>query len=112
MGRRTISWTEGEDGFLSLCRFREFLVFEIFGVEQLYQRVTEQVRVIPIVETPLKLVEVVVKMLCTDLVKRANDGTLEQAPYAFHAVRVNIASHLAFNTSHLGDAIALICGLP
>ena len=32
-------------------------------------------------------------MLPTDLVERAHDGTLEQAPHAFNAVRVHVTDH-------------------
>ena len=46
-----------------------------------------------IVETPLKLIEVGVKVLFAELMVTADDRPLEQAPDALHRVRVNVAAH-------------------
>ena len=69
----------------------ELPVGERVGVHDAPQGVSEDVRVVPVVEPPFQFFEVAVQMLRTDLVERADDGALQQAPDAFDAVRVHIA---------------------
>ena len=66
-------------------------VLESPGIHDPTERVTEDVRVIAVVETPLKLFEVTVKVLHADVVEGPNDRALEQAPDVLDGVRVNVS---------------------
>ena len=79
----------------ALCRliFRQFLVFKIRRLQKSEQRIAEQIRVVPIVESKFKLVKVAVEMFHTELMVRADDRTLEQRPRTFNGVCVNIATN-------------------
>ena len=55
-------------------------------VDDALERVAEDVAVVAVVEPPLQLFEVAVKMLRADLVESPDNGTLEQAPDALDAV--------------------------
>ena len=53
----------------------------------------EDLRIVPIVESPLQFLQVSVQMFDADLVERTDDGPLEQAPNALNAVCVNITDN-------------------
>lgn len=55
--------------------------------------IPEGVLVVPVVVPKLHFLEEGVQVLHADLVERANDGALEQAPHAFDAVGVHVANH-------------------
>lgn len=73
--------------------FRQFLVFKVRWCDEPKQRITEQARVIPVVETKLKLVKVTIKMLDADIMVRANNRPLKERPDVFKGVRVSNAAH-------------------
>jgi hypothetical protein len=54
----------------------------------------ENIRVLAIVESKRKLVEIKRKVLRADLVVVANDGTLQQTPERFNRLRVNLAANV------------------
>src|SRR6185295_19227410 len=62
--------------------------------QQFFECITEDERVITIVETEFKLIEVAVKMLHADLMIRPDYGAFEQPPSAFNAVCMYIAPHI------------------
>jgi len=68
----------------------QFLISDVPRIHDTIERVYEDMRIITIVVTPLKLFYVAIHVLNAHLVKRPYDGTLKQAPYALNAVRVNI----------------------
>ena len=71
------------------------------GVDDPLHGVTEDMRVVAVVESPLQFLKVAVQVLDAHLVKGADDGTLEQAPHALYAVGVNIAHNpLLGNMAH------------
>ena len=69
----------------------QILIGEVVGCKDSPHGVSEDVRVVSVVEPPLKLFEVAVQMLGADFVERAHDGPLEQAPDALDAVGVNVS---------------------
>lgn len=73
---------------------REFLVWKCARVNEFQNRVAEQIRILSVVEAPLKFIEVAVEMLFRNLMERADDGPLEQAERALDGVRVNVAAHV------------------
>ena len=70
-----------------------FPVGHMVGVDDALERVAKNVAVVSVVEPPLQLFEVAVKMLRADLVESPDNGTLEQAPYALDAVGVNVSDN-------------------
>ena len=72
------------------------IVGECVRVHDAPEGVAEDVRVVPVVESPLELLEVAVHVLGAHLVERADDRPLEQAPDAFYAVRVNVSGDPLF----------------
>ena len=69
----------------------QLLVGKIAGVDNPPQRVTEDVRVGTVVESPLQFLQVAVHVLAAHLVESADDGSLEQAPHSLDPVSVNFA---------------------
>ena len=66
-------------------------ILQRIGVHDAGQRVSEDMRVVAVVVSPLQLFEVAVHMLHADLVERTDNGALEQAPYAFYVVGVHVS---------------------
>src|SRR6267142_4690224 len=73
---------------LSECPVREHV-----RLEQRTQCVAEQEIVVTVVESPSELIEVRVKVLDAEMVVRAEDAALEQAPGRLDGVGVNVAAH-------------------
>ena len=69
----------------------QFLIGEVVGRKDTPQSVSEDVLVVSVVEPPLQFFKVAVQMLGADLVERAHNGPLEQAPDALDAVGVNVS---------------------
>jgi hypothetical protein len=57
-------------------------------------RGSENVRVLPVIEAPRKLVQVQRQVLLADVVVRPDDAALQQAPEGFKIVRVDVAAHI------------------
>lgn len=74
----------------------QYSVFKRFGIHDPAENVPENVWVIAIVESSLELLKIVIHVLGAHLVEYIDEGTLEQTPYAFHAVGVNVAHGLHF----------------
>ena len=64
-----------------------------FGVQNAAQCVGEDIRVIPVVESPFQFFEVAVHMLETHIVKCSYYRTLEQAPDPLDPVSVNVSDN-------------------
>jgi hypothetical protein len=60
------------------------------------ERVPEQVRIITVIKSKLKLIEITVKMFDGNLMIRANNGSLEKTPNTFQRVSVTYAAHPFF----------------
>ena len=58
----------------------EVFMLDVLRVQQPEQCVSEQPRVVPVVEAPFQLVEVGVQVLDADLVVGPDDGPLQEAP--------------------------------
>ena len=69
----------------------QFFVGKIASVDNPTQRVTEDVRVGAVVESPLQFLKVAVHVLAAHLVECADDGSLEQDPHSLDPVCVNVA---------------------
>ncbi len=80
----------GQNKLQSLILRSELLVGQGTSLEQ---RIPEQVRVMPVVEPPLQLVQVGVQMLDRQLVLGASDRPLQKAPDAFDGLGVGIMPH-------------------
>lgn len=74
--------------------FNQFRVRQSLCQQQLEHRVAEHVRVLAVVEPELKFIAVSVKVLCRDLMIRADDRTLEKRPYVLYGVGMNFASNV------------------
>ena len=74
----------------------QLLVGKIASVDDPLHGVMEDLRVVPVVETPFQFFEVAVQMLDADLVERSDNRTLEQRPYALDPVGVNVPDHPLF----------------
>jgi len=74
---------------LTLCG-SEFLEFDVVGSEHSPDSVTEQKRVLAIVETPRHFVEIGRKMLCTHTMPRSDDAAFQQGKCGFYRVRGQI----------------------
>ena len=74
-----------------LCH--QLLVSQRSGVHNSLHGVMENLRVSPIVESPLQFLQVAVQMLDADLVERSDNRSLEQAPHTFDSVGVNFPDH-------------------
>ena len=68
----------------------QLLIRHVWSADDALKRVIEDVRVLPVVETPLQFFEVAVHVLAAHLVEGADDRALEQAPHAFDAVSVHV----------------------
>ena len=64
-----------------------------FGVQNAAQCVGEDIRVIPVVETPLQFFQVTIKMLDAHVMECSDNRPLEQTPHAFDAVGVDLADN-------------------
>lgn len=64
--------------------------------QQFLHRVSEDKRVVPIVEPKLEFVKVTVKMLHADSMIRADDRPLEQGPRSLNRIRVNVSANPLF----------------
>lgn len=73
--------------------FHQFLVGEVVGSNEFTQRIPEKVWIVSVIEPPLKLVEVSVKMFCADFVVSTHNGTLQEAPNVFDGVSMDIISN-------------------
>src|SRR6185295_19764168 len=69
----------------------EFLVFHLWRIDESSQCISKQIWILSSIEAPLELIEVRLKVLSRNLVKRADQRTLKQAPNALNAVCVDIA---------------------
>ena len=74
-----------------LSRFSQLLQWQLLSIHQLQKSIAKQELVAAIVKPMLKLVQIGVQMFQTDFVIRTDDGALQQAPDAFHAVRMHVA---------------------
>ena len=72
------------------------MIGEVPGVHNPAQGIAEDVRVVPIVVTPLQLLKVAVQMLDAHLVESPDNRALEKGPYALDAVGVHIPDNPLF----------------
>ena len=79
---------------LQLSGFREFLVFEILGMDQFEHRVPKQERILAVVEPPRHFVKVGRQMLCRYTMPSPHDPAFEQAESGFNGVCVDVAFHV------------------
>lgn len=77
----------------------QFSVFKRFGIHDPAEDVLKNVWVVAVVESSLELLKIVIHVLGAHLVEYTDEGTLEQIPYAFHAVGVNVALGLHYTSS-------------
>ena len=68
----------------------------MLGLEKYKQGVSEEPRVVPIVEPPFKLVQVGVKVLDGDVVVGADDRPLQEAPNVLDGVGVGVSPYPLF----------------
>ena len=66
-------------------------VCEVSRIDDALERVDENIGIVAVVESPLELLKIAIHVLDAHLVECPREGTLEQAPHALHAVRVNVA---------------------
>ena len=62
----------------------------MIGIDYPLKGISEDMSIILVGVPPFKLLQVSSQMLTGNLVERPNDGTLEQGPYAFYKVGVNV----------------------
>ncbi len=72
----------------------EFFVFEVRSLNQLDERIAEQVRILTVVEPEAHFVQVGREMLRADFMPRSNNAALEQGKHRFHGVCVNISRYI------------------
>jgi hypothetical protein len=61
------------------------LICECIGIEKPYERISEQIWILSVVEPPFHFIEVSIQMLSRELMIRASDRPLEEAPDTFPA---------------------------
>src|SRR5207253_7056959 len=96
-GARTLSATYlSRSGSVTLMRSSatdELSIGQRVGLDQLEDRVPEQVGVRPVVPAERSLIQIGRQMLHRELVVGADHGAVEQAPHALDRVRVNLPAH-------------------
>lgn len=76
-----------------LNRVSEFLVLKIRRTEK-PEHFAEQVRVVAVIETKLKFIEIAINMLHADLMIRTNDGSFEQRPDVLKRIRAPVRARI------------------
>ena len=71
----------------------QLLIGHLVGLNDSLHGVMEDVGVVAVVESPLQFLKVAIQMLDADLVERADNRTLEQAPHALDSVSMDFADH-------------------
>ena len=85
-------------------------VSKMLGSHNSSQRIPENMGVIAVVVSPFQFLKIFVHMLDAHFVKRAHKRTLEQAPDAFYAVRMNVSHNpFFFGMPHGFMARVVIC---
>ena len=74
----------------------QFSILKRLGVHDALEHVVENVVVLVVIVSPLKLIEIATHVLDAHLVERPGEGTLEQRPDALYAVRMDIANNPFF----------------
>ena len=72
------------------------LVSQRSSVHDPFQGISEDMRVFPVVESPLQFLKVAVQVLPAHLVEGADNGPLEQAPHALDPVGVDLTDNPLF----------------
>ena len=72
---------------------RKFRVWQLRRIDQFRECIPENVFILPIVKPMFKLIQIGVQMFDTDLMIRADNRPLQEAPNALDAVSMNIADN-------------------
>ena len=71
----------------------QLLISQFLGLDDPSHGVTEDLRVVTVVESPFQFLKITVHMLETHLVEGTDDGAFEQAPHALDPLGVNVTDH-------------------
>src|ERR1035438_8334549 len=77
---------------IGLCGLYKLPILKVLRLEQPQQCVSEQKRIIAVIESEAHFVEVGLQMLCANTMPRSNDAALEQREGGFHGIRVHVAN--------------------
>ena len=83
----------GDNLHVDMSLRHQLPISEIFSVDNAVQRITENMGIVAVIETPFQFLKVSVQVLPAHLVEGSDNRTLEQAPHALYPVGVDLSCH-------------------